>query len=54
MERGAAGVQLGTRFVTTHECDADIKFKQAYMAAREEDLVIIESPVGLPGPFPAK
>ena len=49
MERGAAGVQLGTRFVTTHECDADIKFKQAYMAAREEDLVIIESPVGLPG-----
>ena len=49
MDRGASGVQMGTRFVTTHECDADIKFKQAYMASREEDLVIIESPVGLPG-----
>jgi nitronate monooxygenase len=46
---GAAGVQLGTRFVTTHECDADIKFKQAYLEAQEQDLVIIDSPVGLPG-----
>jgi nitronate monooxygenase len=49
LSQGAAGVQLGTRFVTTHECDADIKFKQAYMNAQEEDLVIIDSPVGLPG-----
>ena len=49
MGLGASGVQMGTRFVTTHECDADIKFKQAYLASREEDLVIIESPVGLPG-----
>lgn len=47
--QGAAGVQMGTRFVTTHECDADIRFKQAYMEAREQDLVIIDSPVGLPG-----
>jgi nitronate monooxygenase len=49
LERGAAGVQLGTRFVATHECDADIRFKQAFLAARREDLVVIESPVGLPG-----
>ncbi|CAM2060215.1 nitronate monooxygenase [Desulfovibrionales bacterium] len=46
---GAAGVQLGTRFVCTHECDADIRFKQAYLNAKSEDLVVIKSPVGLPG-----
>jgi nitronate monooxygenase len=49
MKLGAAGVQMGTRFVATHECDADIKFKQAYVEAKPEDLMIIESPVGLPG-----
>jgi nitronate monooxygenase len=46
---GAAGVQMATRFVTTHECDADRKFKQAYLDAKSEDLVIIKSPVGMPG-----
>jgi NAD(P)H-dependent flavin oxidoreductase YrpB (nitropropane dioxygenase family) len=46
---GASGVQLGTRFVATHECDADIRFKESYVACREEDLEIIKSPVGLPG-----
>jgi nitronate monooxygenase len=46
---GAKGVQLGTRFVATHECDADIRFKQAYLSCREEDIVIIQSPVGMPG-----
>lgn len=49
MDLGAAGVQMATRFVTTHECDAHIRFKQAYLNTREEDLVIIDSPVGLPG-----
>ena len=46
---GAAGVQMATRFVGTHECDASPEFKEAYMACKEEDLVIIKSPVGLPG-----
>jgi len=46
---GASGVQMGTRFVATHECDADIAFKKAYIAARKEDMTIIKSPVGLPG-----
>jgi nitronate monooxygenase len=46
---GADGVQLGTRFVATHECDADIEFKNEYIRAEEEDIVIIKSPVGLPG-----
>ena len=46
---GAAGVQMGTRFVTTEECDADIEFKNTYIDCKEEDVVIIDSPVGLPG-----
>ena len=49
MKLGAAGVQMGTRFVATHECDADIEFKKAYIDAKKDDLIIIESPVGLPG-----
>jgi nitronate monooxygenase len=46
---GASGVQMATRFVVTQECDADIKFKQAYIDARKEDIIIINSPVGMPG-----
>lgn len=46
---GAAGVQMGTRFVATDECDASHDFKQTYLDAREEDMMIIHSPVGLPG-----
>ena len=49
LDLGASGVQMGTRFVATHECDADDKFKQAYIDAVEEDVTIIQSPVGLPG-----
>ena len=46
---GAAGVQMGTRFVATDECDADDRFKQSYVEATEKDVVIIKSPVGMPG-----
>jgi nitronate monooxygenase len=46
---GAEGVQMATRFVTTNECDASEAFKQSYIDAKEEDLMIIKSPVGLPG-----
>ena len=49
MERGAAAVQLGTRFVATEECDASIEFKNAIVQAKEEDVRIIKSPVGMPG-----
>jgi NAD(P)H-dependent flavin oxidoreductase YrpB (nitropropane dioxygenase family) len=49
MNLGASGVQMGTRFVTTHECDASEGFKQAYIDAAEKDIEIIKSPVGLPG-----
>lgn len=46
---GADGVQVGTRFVTTEECDAHIKYKEAYLKAEEEDIAIVKSPVGMPG-----
>ena len=46
---GASGVQMATRFVTTYECDASDKFKQTYVDSSKEDMVIIKSPVGLPG-----
>jgi len=46
---GARGVQMGTRFVATDECDADIKFKEEYLRATESDIVFIDSPVGFPG-----
>jgi nitronate monooxygenase len=49
LKLGAAGVQMGTRFVATHECDADEAFKQLYVNSKKEDMVIIKSPVGLPG-----
>jgi nitronate monooxygenase len=40
---------MGTRFVATHECDADPGFKEALINAKQEDLVVIKSPVGMPG-----
>jgi NAD(P)H-dependent flavin oxidoreductase YrpB (nitropropane dioxygenase family) len=46
---GMDGVQVATRFVTTEECDADIRYKEAYLNAKEEDIVIVKSPVGMPG-----
>ena len=49
MEIGASGVQMGTRFVGTHECDASPLFKEAYLHAKKEDIQIIKSPVGMPG-----
>lgn len=49
LELGADGVQVASRFVTTEECDADIKYKEAYLNASKEDIVIVKSPVGMPG-----
>jgi NAD(P)H-dependent flavin oxidoreductase YrpB (nitropropane dioxygenase family) len=49
LELGASGVQMGTRFVTTDECDASAAFKQAYIDAISSDIEIIRSPVGMPG-----
>lgn len=49
LELGAQGVQMGTRFVATNECDACEEFKKAYIESSEEDICLIKSPVGLPG-----
>lgn len=49
MDLGASAVQMGTRFVATHECDADERFKQSYINASQDDVTIIKSPVGMPG-----
>ena len=49
MEMGAAGVQMATRFVTTYECDASPAYKQSYIDAKKEDIIIVKSPVGMPG-----
>lgn len=46
---GADGVQIASRFVATEECDASDAYKQAYIEAKEEDIRIIKSPVGMPG-----
>lgn len=46
---GADGVQIASRFVATKECDADEKYKKAYVSAKKEDVEIVMSPVGMPG-----
>ncbi len=46
---GASGVQMATRFVCTDECDVSQEFKETYLNATEEDIIIIKSPVGMPG-----
>ena len=46
---GVDGVQMGTRFVTTYECDADLSYKQAYIDCKKEQIGIVKSPVGMPG-----
>lgn len=49
MELGVDGVQVATRFVTTYECDASDAYKQAYIDAKQEEIQIVKSPVGMPG-----
>ncbi|MBN2184682.1 MAG: nitronate monooxygenase [Candidatus Krumholzibacteriota bacterium] len=49
LQSGVQGVQMATRFVATHECDAHIKFKEAHVNCTKDDLIIINSPVCIPG-----
>lgn len=49
IKQGADGVQVGTRFIATHEADCHINFKKALINANKEDIVIVKSPVGMPG-----
>lgn len=49
LKLGASGVQMATRFVATEECDANINFKKAYIESKKDDIILIKSPVGMPG-----
>jgi NAD(P)H-dependent flavin oxidoreductase YrpB (nitropropane dioxygenase family) len=49
IQLGASGVQMGSVFVPTEECDAAENFKQAYVNSSKTDAIIIQSPVGMPG-----
>ena len=49
IEHGADGVQIGTRFIATNECDASDVFKQVIIDAKKEDIQLIKSPTGFPG-----
>jgi len=46
---GAQGVQMATRFIGTHECDASEGFKQVFIDAKESDIRYVISPSGYPG-----
>ena len=48
-ELGADGIQAASRFVATEECDAALAYKEAYISAKESDVTIVKSPVGMPG-----
>jgi len=45
---GAKGVQMGTRFIATFECSAANEFKELYIKAGDDDIIFIQSPVGMP------
>jgi nitronate monooxygenase len=49
LQMGASGVQMGTRFVASVECDAPLAFKQKYVEAKKEDIVLVKTTVGLQG-----
>jgi len=49
LKLGASGVQMATRFVPTYECDASQEFKNEYLRSKKEDIIVIDSPVGMPG-----
>ncbi|MGC8852249.1 MAG: NAD(P)H-dependent flavin oxidoreductase, partial [Hydrogenobacter sp.] len=48
INQGAAGVQMATRFIATHECDAPLIYKEVLLNAEEEDIILLKSPVGYP------
>lgn len=49
IEAGSDGVQIATRFIATEECDASDQYKEMIVNAKEEDIVRVSSPAGLPG-----
>ncbi len=48
LRMGYAGVQMGTRFIATTECNASDAYKQAIVQAHERDVVLTERLTGVP------
>jgi NAD(P)H-dependent flavin oxidoreductase YrpB (nitropropane dioxygenase family) len=46
---GADGIQIASRFVLSKECSVSQKFKETFLNARKEDIILVSSPVGMPG-----
>jgi len=46
---GADGIQIASRFVLSKECSVSQKFKETFLKAKKDDIVLIKSPVGMPG-----
>ena len=46
---GADGVQIASRFVLSEECSVSQEFKETYLRAQKEDIVEVQSPVGMTG-----
>ena len=49
IKMGANGVQMGSRFAASQESNAAPDLKEYYLKSKPEDIVVIHSPVGLPG-----
>lgn len=49
LRMGADGVQMASRFVCSEECSAPDEYKKAYVECSKDDIILVESPVGLPG-----
>ncbi len=48
IKRGAAGVQMATRFAVTKESDAPLVYKELLLNTEEKDIILLKSPVGYP------
>ena len=48
-EYGADGIQIASRFVLSEECSVSDEFKQKYIEAGEDDIILVQSPVGMTG-----
>jgi NAD(P)H-dependent flavin oxidoreductase YrpB (nitropropane dioxygenase family) len=46
---GADGIQIASRFVLSKECSVAQEFKDKFLKAEKDDIVLVTSPVGMPG-----
>jgi len=48
LQTGYGGIQMGTRFIATHECNTSTAYKQAIVNANENDIVLSQRITGVP------